>query len=63
MQPTFDIRKQPGELVVSVSGSWDRNAPGSGPSACEALTTRALAALEDDVRSVRLLAPELSTTI
>lgn len=59
MQPTFDIRKQTGELVVSVSGSWDRNAPGSGPSACEALTTRALAALEDDVRSVRFLAPEL----
>ncbi|HJD96899.1 ABC transporter permease [Mailhella massiliensis] len=57
MQPTFDIRKQPGELIVSVSGSWTGNT--SGPSSCEELTARALAALEGDVRSVRLLAPEL----
>ena len=57
MQPTFDMRKQPGELIVSVSGSWTGNT--SGPSSCEELTARALAALEGDVRSVRLLAPEL----
>lgn len=59
MQPTFDIKKQPGEIVISVSGAWNESSPGGKPSTCETLTKSAIAALEGDAHSVRILAQDL----
>lgn len=57
MKPSFDIQTQQQTLLVSVSGTWERESAGSCPAD---MTDRALAALEGtNVRAVRFLAPNL----
>ena len=59
MQPTFDITARQGELVVSASGAWEKTSLAACPGTCETFTSRALSAMQGDVRAVRLIAPEL----
>ena len=55
MPPVFDIQIQQRTLVVRVSGTWSRQAVSAAPSVPDAMTTTAVAAL-DDAAAVRFLA-------